>query len=42
MNISVDRDLSDTFRPPRTAYYKGEFGSVADAELARVSASRSG
>ena len=29
MNISVDRDLSDTVRPPRTAYYKGEFGSVA-------------
>ena len=29
MNISVDRQLSDTIRPPRTAYYKGEFGSVA-------------
>lgn len=29
MNISVDRELSDTVRPPRTAYYKGEFGTVA-------------
>jgi D-proline reductase (dithiol) PrdB len=29
MNISVDPDLSDTVRPPRTAYYKGKFGEVA-------------
>ena len=29
MMISVDRDLSDRVRPPRSAYYKGEFGSVA-------------
>jgi D-proline reductase (dithiol) PrdB len=29
MNISVDPDLSDNIRPPRTAYYKGDFGSVA-------------
>jgi D-proline reductase (dithiol) PrdB len=27
--ISVDRDLSELVRPPRTAYYDGEFGSVA-------------
>jgi D-proline reductase (dithiol) PrdB len=29
MMISVDRDLSDRVKPPRSAYYKGEFGSVA-------------
>lgn len=29
MNLSVDRELSDMVRAPRTAYYKGEFGSVA-------------
>lgn len=29
MTISVDRDLSDRVKAPRTAYYKGEFGSVA-------------
>jgi D-proline reductase (dithiol) PrdB len=29
MMISVDPDLSDQVRPPRTAYYDGEFGSVA-------------
>jgi D-proline reductase (dithiol) PrdB len=27
--ISVDRALTDQIRPPRTAYYAGEFGSVA-------------
>lgn len=26
--LSVDRMLTDTIRPPRVAYYKGEFGSV--------------
>lgn len=29
MLISVDRAVSDKVRPPRTAYYRGEFGSVA-------------
>jgi D-proline reductase (dithiol) PrdB len=29
MMISVDRDLSDRVKPPRSAYYRGEFGSVA-------------
>jgi len=29
MMLSVDRDLSERVRPPRSAYYKGEFGSVA-------------
>jgi D-proline reductase (dithiol) PrdB len=29
MTISVDAKLTDRVRPPRTAYYKGEFGSVA-------------
>jgi len=29
MMISVDPKLTDKVRPPRTAYYKGEFGSVA-------------
>lgn len=29
MMISVDRTISDLVRPPRTAYYAGEFGSVA-------------
>jgi D-proline reductase (dithiol) PrdB len=29
MVISVDRDLSDRVKAPRSAYYKGEFGSVA-------------
>jgi len=29
MMISVDPDLSDQVRPPRTAYYEGKFGSVA-------------
>jgi D-proline reductase (dithiol) PrdB len=27
--LSVDRKISDLVRPPRTAYYEGEFGSVA-------------
>ena len=27
--ISVDRAITDRVRPPRTAYYEGEFGSVA-------------
>lgn len=27
--ISVDRGMTDMVRPPRTAYYVGEFGSVA-------------
>lgn len=27
--ISVDTKITDKVRPPRTAYYKGEFGSVA-------------
>lgn len=29
MLISVDRRLTDRIRPPRTAYYSGEFGSTA-------------
>ncbi|MFM9903113.1 MAG: glycine/sarcosine/betaine reductase selenoprotein B family protein [Pyrinomonadaceae bacterium] len=29
MTISVDARLTDKVRPPRTAYYTGEFGSVA-------------
>jgi D-proline reductase (dithiol) PrdB len=29
MIISVDRRLTDRVRPPRVAYYQGEFGSVA-------------
>lgn len=29
MLISVDRTVTDKTRPPRTAYYRGEFGSVA-------------
>ena len=29
MTISVDTSITDKIRPPRTAYYKGEFGSVA-------------
>ena len=29
MLISVDPKISDSVRPPRTAYYVGEFGSVA-------------
>jgi len=29
MMISVDRSISEAVRPPRTAYYSGEFGSVA-------------
>lgn len=29
MMLSVDRTVSDLVRPPRTAYYDGEFGSVA-------------
>ncbi|MGI8494170.1 MAG: glycine/sarcosine/betaine reductase selenoprotein B family protein [Pyrinomonadaceae bacterium] len=29
MMISVDRAMTDLVRPPRTAYYAGEFGSVA-------------
>ena len=29
MVISVDRSVTDRVRPPRTAYYAGEFGSVA-------------
>ena len=28
MMLSVDRNASDLVRPPRTAYYEGEFGSV--------------
>lgn len=28
MTISVDRNLSDRVKAPRSAYYKGEFGSV--------------
>jgi len=27
--LSVDKNLTDSVRPPRTAYYAGEFGSVA-------------
>ena len=29
MTISVDPKITDMVRPPRTAYYNGEFGSVA-------------
>jgi len=29
MLLSVDPKISDSVRPPRTAYYVGEFGSVA-------------
>ena len=29
MVISVDRKVTDSVRPPRTAYYVGEFGAVA-------------
>ncbi|MEP6705441.1 MAG: hypothetical protein ABJB34_11605, partial [Acidobacteriota bacterium] len=29
MMLSVDPVMTDRVRPPRTAYYKGEFGSVA-------------
>ncbi len=29
MLISVDRGVTDKIRPPRTAYYTGEFGAVA-------------
>lgn len=29
MLLAVDRNMTDKVRPPRTAYYKGEFGSVA-------------
>lgn len=29
INISVDPNSTDKVRPPRTAYYNGEFGSVA-------------
>ncbi|MCY7346863.1 MAG: glycine/betaine/sarcosine/D-proline family reductase selenoprotein B [Pyrinomonadaceae bacterium] len=29
MLLSVDRAMTDLVRPPRTAYYAGEFGSVA-------------
>ena len=29
MLLAVDRGMTDKVRPPRTAYYKGEFGSVA-------------
>jgi D-proline reductase (dithiol) PrdB len=29
MMISVDRNLSETVRPPRSAFYRGELGSVA-------------
>lgn len=29
MLISVDRSITDEVRPPRTAYYNGEFGCVA-------------
>ena len=27
--VSVDPAMTDKVRPPRTAYYNGEFGSVA-------------
>ena len=27
--ISVDREMTDRVRPPRTAYYDGEFGCVS-------------
>ncbi len=29
MTISVDTTITDRVRPPRTAYYNGELGSVA-------------
>jgi len=29
MMLSVDREMTDLVRPPRTAYYTGEFGAVA-------------
>ncbi|MCX7640216.1 MAG: glycine/betaine/sarcosine/D-proline family reductase selenoprotein B [Pyrinomonadaceae bacterium] len=29
MTISVDREITEKIRPPRAAYYEGEFGSVA-------------
>lgn len=29
MMLSVDRQMTDQIRPPRTAYYAGEFGTVA-------------
>lgn len=29
MLLSVDRTITDKVRPPRTAFYKGEFGAVA-------------
>lgn len=29
INISVDPKITDKIRPPRTAYYNGDFGSVA-------------
>ncbi len=29
INISVDPKITDAVRPPRTAYYNGDFGSVA-------------
>ena len=29
MMITVERDIADKVRPPRTAFYNGEFGSVA-------------
>jgi D-proline reductase (dithiol) PrdB len=29
MTLSVDPGITDKVRPPRTAYYRGEFGSVA-------------
>jgi D-proline reductase (dithiol) PrdB len=29
MLLAIDRSITDKIRPPRTAYYKGEFGAVA-------------
>jgi D-proline reductase (dithiol) PrdB len=29
MTISVDREVTEKVRPPRAAYYEGEFGNVA-------------
>jgi D-proline reductase (dithiol) PrdB len=29
MTLSVDPVATDRIRPPRTAYYRGEFGSIA-------------
>jgi hypothetical protein len=29
MTLAVDREIVESVRPPRAAYYDGEFGSVA-------------